>query len=117
MVRVFADEPWHLHDLLEALLARKTTVAPAYLQTILEAAVKTAPQPSKSHQTEGDLRLSQREAQILRLLAEGHSNKELARKLFVTENTVETHLRRIYSKLGIRSRIQAVARAMEVGLL
>lgn len=117
MVRVFADEPWYLHDLLEALLARKTTVAPAYLQTILEAAVKTAPQPSKSHQTEGDLRLSQREAQILRLLAEGHSNKELARKLFVTENTVETHLRRIYSKLGIRSRIQAVARAMEVGLL
>jgi LuxR family maltose regulon positive regulatory protein len=50
-------------------------------------------------------------------LAEGHSNKELARKLFVTENTVETHLRRIYSKLGIRSRTQAVARAMEVGLL
>lgn len=117
IVRLFADEPWHLYDLLEALVARKTAVSPVYLQAILKAAVKTAPQPSKPGQPDGDLRLSQREAQILRLLAEGHSNKDLARKLFVTENTIETHLRRIYSKLGIRSRTQAVARAMEVGLL
>lgn len=117
MVRVFADDPWHLHDLLETLVARKTPISPAYLQTILKAGVKTAPVPTKQTSTEGDLRLSQREAQILRLLAEGHSNKELSRKLFVTENTVETHLRRIYNKLGIRSRTQAVARAMEVGLL
>ena len=65
----------------------------------------------------GGTRLSPKESQILRLLAEGHSNKELARQLFVTENTVETHLRRIYGKLGIRSRTQAVARALESGLI
>ena len=50
-------------------------------------------------------------------LADGHSNKALANKLFVTENTVETHLRRIYGKLGIRSRTQAVAKALENGLI
>lgn len=117
MIRVFADEPWHLHELLNALATRKTGVSPAYLQRILKAATKTGPLPSRPAPAEGDQRLSQREGQILRLLAEGHSNKELARKLFVTENTVETHLRRIYGKLGIRSRTQAVARAMEIGLI
>ncbi|MBW7901334.1 MAG: AAA family ATPase [Rhodocyclaceae bacterium] len=117
MIRVFADEPWHLPVLLDALAARKTGVSPAYLQAILRTAVKSTPLPSKPAQAESDSRLSQREVQILRLLAEGHSNKELARKLFVTENTVETHLRRIYGKLGIRSRTQAVARALESGLI
>jgi LuxR family maltose regulon positive regulatory protein len=117
MVRVIADEPWHLHDLLNALATRKTAIAPDYLQSILRIATKRDPVLAKPTLPDGDIRLSQREGQILRLLADGHSNKGLAEKLFVTENTVETHLRRIYGKLGIRSRTQAVARALEIGLI
>jgi len=61
--------------------------------------------------------LSQRELQILRIVADGASNKELSRKLFVSENTVESHLRRIYSKLETRNRTQAVSKARERGIL
>lgn len=117
MLRVFADEPWHLGELLRALADRKCPVSPNYLQHIHAAATKTQPIAPKGQLQDEALRLSPKENQILRLLAEGHSNKELARKLFVTENTVETHLRRIYGKLGIRSRTQAVARALELSLL
>lgn len=117
MIRVFVDEPWHLGELLEALALRKTNLSAPYLQELLKASARADLVPAKPVATETDLRLSQREGQILRLLAAGHSNKELAQKLFVSENTVETHLRRIYGKLGIRSRTQAVARALELGLI
>lgn len=117
MLRVFADEPWHLHDLLQALADRKCAVSPGYLQNLRAAATRTEPVAPKGPLQDEAMRLSPKEGQILRRLAEGHSNKELARKLFVTENTVETHLRRIYGKLGIRSRTQAVARALELGLI
>lgn len=117
MLRVFADEPWHLHHLLQALADRKCAVSPGYLQNLRAAATRTEPVAPKGPLQDEAMRLSPKEGQILRRLAEGHSNKELARKLFVTENTVETHLRRIYGKLGIRSRTQAVARALELGLI
>ncbi|MFZ6773900.1 response regulator transcription factor [Undibacterium sp. SXout7W] len=61
--------------------------------------------------------LSPRELQILRLVVEGSSNKELSRKLFVSENTVETHLRRIYLKLSTKNRTQAVSKAREKGII
>jgi LuxR family maltose regulon positive regulatory protein len=53
--------------------------------------------------------------QVLRLLSKGHSNKAIARELFLSENTIETHLRRIYGKLGTRNRTQAAALAREAG--
>lgn len=119
LVRVFADEPWNLQPLLTALESRHTAITPAYLHTIIKAAQRpTSLSPMASNdQAAGENPLSQRESQILRLLADGDSNKELARKLFVSENTVETHLRRIYGKLGIRNRTQAVAKARERGLI
>ncbi|HJV27704.1 MAG TPA: LuxR C-terminal-related transcriptional regulator [Aromatoleum sp.] len=120
LVRVFADEPWHLQPLLTALESRHTAVAPAYLQTLLKAAERPTPRPVPATSNDlaaADNPLSQRESQLLRLLADGNSNKELARKLFVSENTVETHLRRIYGKLGTRNRTQAVARARERGVI
>ena len=120
MVRIFADDPWYLGPLLEALESRPAGLAPDYLRTLLAAAVRPAPAAAIATSGEAvplDNPLSPRESQILRLLAEGHSNKELARKLFVSENTVETHLRRIYGKLGTRSRTQAAAKARERGLI
>jgi WD40 repeat protein/DNA-binding CsgD family transcriptional regulator len=61
--------------------------------------------------------LTWREQEILQLIAEGHSNKEIADKLFVTLATVRWHIRQAYRKLGVRSRVQAMIRARELELL
>jgi DNA-binding CsgD family transcriptional regulator len=60
--------------------------------------------------------LSQREREVLQLLARGLSNKEMARTLSVSENTVKTHLANLYEKLGARRRTEAVAAARRLGL-
>lgn len=61
--------------------------------------------------------LSARELEVLVLIARGHSNREIGEQLFVSENTVKTHVNNIYAKLEVRRRTQAVARAKELGLL
>jgi predicted ATPase/DNA-binding CsgD family transcriptional regulator len=61
--------------------------------------------------------LTERELEILRLIAEGLSNREIAQKLVLAVGTVKWYNKQIYSKLGVHSRTQAVARAKEVGLL
>jgi DNA-binding NarL/FixJ family response regulator len=61
--------------------------------------------------------LSQRELEVLRLIALGSSNREAAARLFISEATVKTHLLHLYAKLGVRDRAAAVAVAFERGLL
>ena len=61
--------------------------------------------------------LSRRELELLELLAEGLSNQDVAERLFLSPHTVKTHVRNIYSKLDVSSRIQAVARARVLGIL
>jgi LuxR family maltose regulon positive regulatory protein len=61
--------------------------------------------------------LTDRELEVLRLLAEGLSNKTIAGKLIVAPSTVKQHLKHIYGKLDVHSRTQAVARGRELGLL
>ena len=61
--------------------------------------------------------LSQREAEILELVAEGLANRQISRRLFISEATVKTHLGRIYGKLGVETRAGAVAVAKERRLL
>ena len=63
------------------------------------------------------LRITPRELQILELIAAGMSNREIAEKLFVSENTVKTHSSRLFDKLDARRRTQAVQRAKEAGLI
>ncbi|MBF6172731.1 response regulator [Nocardia blacklockiae] len=64
-----------------------------------------------------DTTLSPREIEVLRLVADGHSNREIGRQLFLSETTVKSHLVHIYSKLGVKSRTSAVARARERGAI
>lgn len=61
--------------------------------------------------------LSEREQDVLRLIAEGHSNQQIARALVVAESTIKTHLNNIYTKLNVNSRLQALTKAHASGLL
>jgi LuxR family maltose regulon positive regulatory protein len=61
--------------------------------------------------------LSARELEVLRLIAQGQSNQEIAESLVVALSTVKKHINGVYGKLGVRSRTQALARARELGLL
>ncbi len=63
------------------------------------------------------LGITRRELEILELIAQGMSNREIAGKLFVSENTVKTHCSRAFDKLGARRRTQAVQLGKELGLL
>jgi LuxR family maltose regulon positive regulatory protein len=61
--------------------------------------------------------LSERELEVLQLIAAGKSNSRIAQELFVTAGTVKTHIRNIYRKLDAHSRTQALVRARELNLL
>jgi LuxR family maltose regulon positive regulatory protein len=61
--------------------------------------------------------LSERELEILGLVAAGLTNPEIASRLFLSLNTVKVHTRNIYGKLGVHNRTQAVARARALGIL
>ena len=61
--------------------------------------------------------LSDRELEVLHFIAAGLTNQQIARKLFVSLNTIRTHTKNINSKLSVHSRTQAVARAKELGIL
>ena len=63
------------------------------------------------------LGITKRELEILELIAQGLSNREIAEKLFVSENTVKTHSSRLFDKLGAKRRTQAVQIAKEIGLI
>jgi DNA-binding CsgD family transcriptional regulator len=61
--------------------------------------------------------LSPREQEIVRLVSTGHPNKAIARKLDISQHTVNTHVRRIFDKLGVSSRAEMVAYAIQSGLV
>jgi LuxR family maltose regulon positive regulatory protein len=61
--------------------------------------------------------LSERELEVLQLVAEGLSNREIGERLFLAINTVKGHNRRIFAKLGVQRRTEAVARARALGLI
>jgi DNA-binding CsgD family transcriptional regulator len=87
-----------------------------------EVVVKEVPVPSNQPFALNEERLkllgvTRRELEILELIAQGMSNREIADKLFVSENTVKTHSSRLFDKLGAKRRTQAVQLGKEMGLI
>ena len=64
-----------------------------------------------------DIDLTDRELEILHIISLGHSNQEIADKLFVSLNTIKTHINNIYSKLNVKRRTQAVSKARELNII
>ena len=86
--------------------------APSVTRRLIEEFARHSPPPH--HDLTG---LTEREQEVLRLVARGLSNAEIATTLFVSENTVKTHVARLLMKLGVRDRVQAVVLAYESGLV
>ena len=84
---------------------------------VKEVLVPTAEAFSLNEQRLKDLGITKRELEILELIAQGMSNREIAEKLFVSENTVKTHSSRLFDKLSAKRRTQAVQIAKEMGLI
>lgn len=82
---------------------------------VLERFATTLPQ--RDHSSEALAALTSRETEVLRLLAGGLSNAEIAAELVVSEATVKTHISSVLRKLGLRDRVQAVIVAYETGLV
>jgi LuxR family maltose regulon positive regulatory protein len=111
-LRLFLDEGAPMMELLQGLEPQQA--AGSFALRLREASQRLPAVASRVAEAEG---LSQREVEVLRLLATARSGPEIARELFVTVNTLRTHTKHIFSKLDVNTRRAAVIRAADLGLL
>ncbi|MBV4452579.1 MULTISPECIES: LuxR C-terminal-related transcriptional regulator [Pseudomonas] len=125
---VLGEVAWHVGDPILARRSLQTGLALAarcqVQQAIRELRLRSPAllselgmEPAVSTSGALDNPLSQRELEVLQLIALGNSNLEIADRLFISLHTVKTHARRIHSKLGVERRTQAVAKAKTLGLM
>jgi LuxR family maltose regulon positive regulatory protein len=117
-IRLFVDEGEPMLTLLH--LAYRRGIAPDYVATLLSAFGEQHAlvlPPLSPHPASLLEPLTEREREVLRLLLEGASNREIARRLIVSVNTVKRHVYNLCGKLGVQSRAQAIARARELNLV
>ncbi len=117
-VRVFVGEGPPMARLLAELNRRG--VSPAYTRRLLEVFPAPDQGPEIAETAGTGLAaglLSPRELEVIRLIAQGHSNREIGDRLFLALDTVKGHNRRIFARLEVGSRTEAIARARELGLL
>ena len=116
-VATFVREGVAMEKLLRLALSK--SIAPAFVQQLLTAfdsRRKPKPEPALVAQMLVEP-LSRREMDVMRLLAQGCSDKKMAETLVVSRETIHKHLKNIYGKLGVHSRAEAVVHARELGLL
>jgi DNA-binding NarL/FixJ family response regulator len=107
--------PEHLVAAVRLVRSGDALLAPTITQRLVERFASRGADTAALHR---DLSaLTPREVEVLRLLAQGLSNAELAARLHLSEATVKTHVARILAKLGLRDRVQAVVVAYETGLV
>jgi len=105
--------PEELVAAVRVIAAGEALLAPSVTRRLIEEFARRAPAASRAELDE----LTEREREVLVLMARGQSNAEIARTLFVAETTVKTHVGRVLHKLGLRDRAQAVVLAYESGLV
>jgi DNA-binding NarL/FixJ family response regulator len=109
-------QPVQLVDAIRVVAAGDALLSPSVTRRLLERFARALPE--REEPPPGSLAdLTEREMEVLRLLANGLSNAELAERLFVSEATVKTHVSNLLHKLGLRDRVQAVILAYEAGLV
>jgi LuxR family maltose regulon positive regulatory protein len=119
-IRIFVDEgPPMAHLLYEAATRG---IAPDYVSRLLGAfrvaeAIQAASSQTQPPEAELIEPLSERELEVLQLIAEGLTNQEVSSRLYLSLHTVKAHTRNIYSKLGVNNRTLAVATARSLGIL
>jgi LuxR family maltose regulon positive regulatory protein len=123
-VRIFLDEGEPMAELLRAFSRQPSSIGRDFLDSLLDGFRATQMKAESAIMEEreaivADLveSLSERELQVLRLLAAGLSYREIAEELYISINTVKAHAKNIYSKLGVHGRMQAAQRAKELNLL
>ena len=119
-VRIFVDEGPPMARLLYEAVTRG--IAPDYARQLLSAFPVAEPaqaDPSETQASNSELvePLSERELEVLELIAEGLTNPEIASRLFLSLHTIKAHTHNIYGKLGVHNRTQAVTRARALGVL
>jgi len=110
--RTPADELVHG---IRVVAAGEALLAPSITRRLLETFARRGSAGAAATRTLAEL--TDREREVLGLIARGLSNTEIAELLFLSEGTVKTHVKRIFAKLGVRDRAQAVVFAYEVGLV
>jgi LuxR family maltose regulon positive regulatory protein len=116
-ISTFVDEGESMQDLLRHLLNRPQLEPRlcAYIEKLLGAFEPSRRQPM---QAEGLIEpLSERELEVVRYIAEGLSNQQIAGRLYLSPNTLKAHTQNIFVKMGVHSRLQAVNKAKELGLI
>ena len=107
-------QPADLVDAIRVVAAGNSLFGPEATQRLV---ARFGQQPDPSAPTRSLDELTERELEILRLLATGLSNAELAQRLYLSETTVKTHVSAVLRKLGVRDRVQAVIAAYESGIV
>jgi LuxR family transcriptional regulator, maltose regulon positive regulatory protein len=122
-LRIFVDEGEPMKLLLQRMKVKDPRKGAEggrmrdYVDKLLSAVGERAFHPSSRGPQPLVEPLSERELEVLRLIADGFSNAEIAGKLVIAQGTVKRHINNIYGKLGVQSRTQAVAKAREIRLL
>jgi LuxR family maltose regulon positive regulatory protein len=119
-VRIFVDEGLPMARLLYEALSQG--VESDYIRRLLAAfpvaeSEQTASSPMRGSKSELVEPLSERELEVLQLIAEGLTNQEVATRLYLSLHTVKVHARNIFTKLAVKNRAQAVARGKALGIL
>jgi len=104
-----------LSGTIRRVLAGERVIAPGLEQDAVLALGRFARRAREGAEVAADL--TSREQQVLELLSEGQTMRQIATRLSISPRTVETHVAKLYRKLGVRTRVQAVSRAATLGLV